>query len=206
MGSWPAAVVVVASLALSGCVSTVHEPQADPASPEVLAAQQQQSDVVWGSLGLPDDKRPPNPAIEVVSPEEWPVKFVACTKAAGFDNYSEIEGGGYQRSGPEAPTEAESLAMFSCSVTYLGDYGPMTAAQFDYWYDYFKQELVPCLTVHGFEPTVVPSRKQFRESLGAWNPYWTLLEREQARAFADDRLHEVCPATPQGARDLNYFG
>jgi hypothetical protein len=166
---------------------------------EIEAVQFSFADSAWAATGLPDEVRPPNPELTVVSVEEWGPAIVECLTEAGFDGY-EASGGGY--SGPGARSEAELITQYRCNLSVMVDpieTGLMTQAQKRFTYDYFAQTLVPCLRVRGVALGSVPTWEEYKENVWGWNPYFSVSDEARLRVDGDTRLQEECPADPPGS-------
>lgn len=193
-------------LTLSGCVTAVSAPAPGLSAAEEAAVRQLVSDSVWESLGLSSELRPPDPPVVVVSPEDWVGEFSSCMNDAGFENYLESQGA---MSSGQGQSQDEQLAVYRCSVGVSVDYGEtgfLNHAQRDYWYDYFGQVLVPCLVDHGVDVLEAPTRAEFQEGFGDWNPYWAIGAVDQDRVYGDTQLQTECPFAPPGVPDPGYFG
>ena len=198
-----AALLAAAAVTLSGCaVTTAPEPGLSEA--ERQRFQERSSDGYWEYTGLPDDQRPASASVITVEPEEWPVRFVDCMNAAGFDNYA-FEGGGYVSSVQLVePREAEMLATYTCSTSFWVDAGWFNDAEMNYLYDFYEQELVPCLAVHDAEVWGAPTREEFTDAGGWWHPYLSFRQVDQERIYADETVPIACPPKPPGIDSMGY--
>ena len=200
MGSARLLGVVLVALGLSGCVTSAPEPGLSDA--EAAALQQAFNDSSWQATGLSDDLRPADPSTEFVPSEEWVGRFVSCMNDAGYDNYeASPDGFGYSVE-DQGRTDSEQLTFYICDVSYRADYDELVQlnhAEMDYWYDYYKQELVPCLENHDVPIFEAPTRAEFHEDFGTWNPYWSVRPKDQEFVFSDEQLHRECPFVPPGA-------
>lgn len=144
-----------------------------------------------------------NPA-PVVTPErsvsidEQPTVFASCMRDAG---YTVGEDGTY--SVPKSQTSALHVALYTCTARYpLEDryYQPYTVEQKRIIYDYFAQELVPCLREAGYTPENPPTFETFLATAGTadeYNPY------VYVPSLADQEMRELqkrCPAMPPNSR------
>jgi hypothetical protein len=171
----------VALLALTGCVQAA-QPPAEGASLEQREARAvRQADLLW-QISSFADQQPANQPHEFISQSEWADAIVGCMTAAGYEGYVS-DGTGY--SFESSSGEAESVMHLTCSSQWvvlptedemLGD------AQLSYLYDYYQQELIPCLTLAGFRVTSAPTRTEFVESRGEWIPQMTM-EGPNANGF-----------------------
>jgi hypothetical protein len=199
MGSGRLIGVVVAAMTLSGCVATVGAPAPGLSDVEQAEFQQWQRDSQWQATGLPDELRPPDPPVELVSSEEWGDKFVSCMNDAGFDNYT-AQPGGYSVE-DHGLNDDEQLANFTCMHSYAVDAGDsylLNHAQMDYWYDYFKADLIPCLANHDIPVFEAPTRAEFYDTFAGWHPYWAVRPKDQEFIGSNERLQLECPYSPPG--------
>lgn len=200
------AVAAAGVLALSGCTwgsGPVSFP--DPTEQEVEAVVAAQLDAEWEYTGLGD--RVPRPEVEVVraiSSDEWAEVTAACMNEAGFAGY---EAAGNALSAGEIPVDqldADAYARYVCHAKYpsadaaQGVYG---TAKLDYLYGYFARWLVPCLGFQGYEVDDVPSREEFVDLHGWWNPYNSDVFRDLPAGEATDELQTRCPPVPEGFAD-----
>ena len=202
MGRWLVAALV--AVALAGC-SLVAAPEPGLSDSERELWQQQLRHSYWSITGLPEDQRPPDvPMIEVAG-EEWSARFVECMNEAGYDNYQE-ESGGYMSFTVEGQDpEAESLSVYLCSTKYWTDNGIYNVSQMNYLYDYYQQQLVPCLEVNDAPIWGTPDREKFIQDGGWWHPYFNFKKAEQERIYADSSLPIKCPPMPPGVDDPGYW-
>jgi hypothetical protein len=206
MGSRRLAGMVLVALVLPGCVATVSVPEPGLSDTERAELQQWQSDNQWQVTGLPDELRPPDPPTELVSGEEWSGRFVSCMNDAGFDNYK-AESGGYSVE-DHGLNDDEQLANFTCMLSYavdVGDSYQLNHAQMDYWYDYFKEDLIPCLANHDIPVFEAPTREEFYDTFGGWHPYWAARQRDQEFVAGNEQLHRECPYAPPGVSDPAFL-
>ena len=199
---------LVAALVLGGC-ATVTAPEPGFSDEEWAEYTNAQADVRWGYLGLPPDLQPPDAPVVIVSSDEYSAKYAECMNDAGFDRYlpdGTIEG---SEDNFVTTSEAELIASFGCSthlVLNTQENGMLNAAQREYAYDYYAEVLVPCLSKHDIDLSGVPSREQFDEMLGTWNPYNSVREEDLDRVSSDDELRADCLPVPPGMTNYLSYG
>ena len=206
MGSARLAGIVLVALVLPGCVATVSAPEPGLSDTERAEFQQWQSDNWWQVTGLPDELRPPDPPTELVSSEEWADKFVSCMNDAGFDNYT-AQPGGYSVE-DHGLNDDEQLANFTCTLSFavdVGDSYQFNHAQMDYWYDYFKEDLIPCLANHDIPVFEAPTRAEYYDTFGGWHPYWAVRSKDQEFVAGNQQLQRECPYSPPGFPQPGIF-
>lgn len=196
------AAVLGATLALTGCVAIVPAPKPgfDPETAAVF--EQQWMDNTWRRIGLPDSIRPSNPVVKVITIEEWGEEIVDCMGTAGYETYAENIGG-YTRTDPELMGIAESLELYRCEAsrqTSPVSAGVFNSSQLEYWYEYYRLELVPCLQGAGLELEESPSRSEFEANGGYWNPYLSLDPNVRVHAIVDGDILASCPPNAPGLR------
>lgn len=204
MGKGLGALLVL--LLLSGC-TTVSAPEPGLSDSEWEALQDRLRDSDWQMANLPDDLRPPDPPATEVSIDDWGAVFVGCMNRAGFDNYSDLGGSGYSFSSDGSSPPNERLASYLCTVSYrlyTRDEGWFNKAQLDYLYDYYEQQLVPCLTLHGATFTEVPTREIFTQQFGSWHPFLAISEDESDQIFHNADVKRECLAMPPGIPDPGF--
>jgi hypothetical protein len=195
-----AAALVV--LALAGCTA-VGPPPAGFSPHQWNERRALELDRAWQSTGLPDTLRPPTPEPVAISPDEWAGAFAQCMNNAGFDNY-QAQGDGVMITEVDMTPEMEesqTIAWYTCGATFrvAGNEG-YNDAEFEYIYDYYRDELIPCLAMHQVEiaSDEVPTRQQFADGLGSWNPYGAVTDAAKKHLFRDASIADDCPDTPPG--------
>lgn len=198
---WP--ILAAAALLLSGC-SAVPAPQPGFTADELADVHEHVLDLRWSWTQLPDERRPPDPEVQVVSDEEWAPFLARCMNEAGFDNYEAVGNGLLIDDVPADEQDASALAFFICesSIRIEGsDRFLLNPQQLDYIYDYYVQMLVPCLALRDVELQDVPTRAEFVDLLGTWNPYWAFSPGSHSRLTNDETLFDECPSQPPGMPD-----
>jgi hypothetical protein len=195
------AVVLSATLALTGCLPVVPVPQPGFDAETSAAFAQQWMDNTWRRTRLPDELRPPDPVVKIIAIEDWGGEIVACMTDAGYTSY-EPNLLGYARTDPGPASVEETLALYTCEAsrqTSAVSAGVMNNAQLDYWYEYYRLDLVPCLRGAGLElEEPAPSRAEFGEGGGYWNPYLDLDPNVRIHAIVDGTILSTCPPNAPG--------
>lgn len=197
------ALAATAALLLGGCAA-VSAPPPGFSAQELADAHAHALDVRWSWTQLPDEQRPPDPEVQIVSNEEWAPFLARCMNEAGFDNYQAVGNGLLIDDLPAEEQDASTLAFFVCESSIRIDGSDsflLNEAQLDYLYDYFVQMLVPCLMLHDIELHDVPTRAEYADLLGTWNPYWAFSDQSRGRLTTDRTLFEECPSQPPGMPD-----
>lgn len=101
--------------------------------------------------------------------------------------------------------DAFHLEYYLCEARFPVDpaeFQVLTPHEIDSIYQYYVNELVPCLTREaGAEFTEIPTMQQFQENWetgrNVWTPYLQVPEGNQEEWF---RLNAECPQKPTGGR------
>lgn len=134
--------------------------------------------------------------------DEWIVATVECLRDAGWDAQADFEQDGFEiPSFTFEQRDALMKAEADCarSVGELPDEPPMSAEEIGEQYDYFVEELIPCLTERGYQVDDPPSRDAFVEayySNDSWSPYLNV------DPVTEDDWREInreCPQDPDDA-------
>lgn len=201
-------VVIGAALLLSGC-TVVSAPEPGFTESELVEMRARVLDVRWHWTHLPDELRPPDPEVRFVSADDWATSLATCMNDAGFDNYQAVDFGlmitDVTRTADEA--DAASIAYYVCENSFriVGQEGFLfNAKQLDYRYDYYSEVLIPCMALHEVEVFDAPSRAEFDDRFGFWNPYDSVTEKSVPILTTDATLFDECPSTPPGMPDDGY--
>lgn len=194
-----APLLVSGMILLAGCSSgqsTEHDPGfgglGDPATMDLLESESEQMAVM---LGI--ENAPYVAALRLIKPEEYPHAQIECLGSQGWQATLSDDGEGvaYPEVGDAAQAGNLSLAIYTCAARY--PLSPVytqeaTASQLAYLYEYYVDELMPCLRSLQYTVVDVPSEQVFIESDGMWSPYASL-----ALAPAEYRIaNESCPSAP----------
>lgn len=90
----------------------------------------------------------------------------------------------------------DEVSDTTCHLTYIyypHEVGYFSASELGYLYDYFTDELVPCLEAQGLQIAQVPTRQQFAGSAGfvSWDPY------AEVNGPVPALVMQQCPAEPR---------
>jgi len=199
--------VVAVVLVLSGCASVDRVPEPGFSAGELNEFLQTRSDAHWAGLRLPDELRPEDRPVTIVSFDLWWQSFRDCMDAEGFGRIGE-DPNPYAAEG-RLPSLEFRLADYTCSQQVVPDpveAGVLNRAQSEYAYDYLQQTLIPCLVNRGVTIDWAPSFTEFRDEYSRWNPILYLGPEEYARVMRDTELLEACPPIAPGLPDLGQFG
>jgi hypothetical protein len=191
-------------LVLTGC-TVVAAPEPGLTAEEKQAIREKQTEGLWAATGLYPDQRPAPPPVTVVSLDDWAAAYVKCMNNAGFASYKAVDGGGFT-SEPEN-SELERLSNYLCQMSFEleGEFdNRYSAAQIEYLYEYYSEELVPCMAARGYPPDSVPTRSEFVAQLGSWHPYFAMHAGDWTTMFGDPSVLAECPPTPPGIPDPGY--
>jgi hypothetical protein len=184
-------------IALAGCAQ-VPQPEVDMTT---RAGQlQAQIDGYWQSFTArnPGIERPEVDIERVVDLSEADAIINQCIEEEGFPD-------GEFATGQETQME---LAIFVCKARFPLDpkyTRPFTDKQHAFVYDYYLNELVPCLEHEGYEQTVTPpSRQVYIDTGGEGAGWWFPYEAVDADISEDEwlRINELCPQAPLEVYDL----
>lgn len=203
MRTWPA--LLAAALLLSGC-ATVSAPEPGLTAAELADVHQRELDLTWSRTGLPDELRPPDPAVQSVHPDDWASYLADCLNAAGFEQYSDQGGSlaAYEVEQTAEEMDANDLAFYLCQASMNvegSDDHWLNPAEVDYLYDYYQQMLLPCLALRDLQVVDIPSHQEFIDWFGFWNPYYALTESSQAALMGNADIFEECAPMPPGMSD-----
>lgn len=195
-----AAAALLVALGLWGCAGVSSAPAPGFSAAERAEWQARFSDEQWDRANLPDDLRPAVPMVVYGSNSERESAWVTCMNAAFLES-----GVAESESSPGALWYP--IADFTCSVAFQvidEESGLLNGAQADYWYDYYANQLVPCLAARGFLVEGAPTRAEFVDDYGQWNPYYALPKGTITRLFGrlldsdPTGILQSCPAAPPG--------
>lgn len=172
------------------------------------------STLIISCSGASDDKadkgaqKPSAPATPVFegTEDEWLLARADCLTAAGWDAEADVQLDSI--SVPSVTFEQrkafkQAEAACSRSVGDLPTEPPHSAEELEKIYDYFVEELTPCLTKRGYQVEDPPSRDTFIESYydptaeGVWIPY------DHVDPPSQEEWREIqlqCPQDPDDVR------
>ena len=146
--------------------------------------------------------RPEVEFLRASTPLDFADSYVACMHDAGFPAVTlMIDGGVSSGQLEEESFDAYLLADYECAVRYAINptyYAPYSDEQMELIYDFYAEDLIPCITSLGFTVGEMPAFEVFAErELGGdpWNPV-------QLAAGTDYdvymQIHESCETVPDG--------
>jgi hypothetical protein len=200
------AVLVLTVSALAGCAAAIlpadDAPSARPSpSPSFTLTLDDQLDQEWDFVTqrFPSAVRPEVEFARYIDQSEWPPAIADCLVGQGFADVKAMPDGGIE-SGPVPPAQAEAyaVAMYVCSAQYPMDpkyLAPMTDDRIGALYDYYVDEMVPCLEAEGYAVPPAPSRETYIDTYltGGWTPYDGVAPSSNAEWY---RINDVCPQFP----------
>ena len=201
-------VFTTVTLLLSGYSSSTsapgHTSTSMPSASATPQTREQQLDDLWKyyTASYPDAIRPDVTFIRYVQQNEWATIQADCMNAMGFLNVSETPDGGLASGTvPEAQAEAYQVASYVCDAEYPLDpkYSiPLTDDRIGVLYDYYVDELTPCLEKEGYSVTPAPSESTFISSYrsGGWTPYADINTSFAGTQEEWYRINKVCPQWP----------
>lgn len=200
---------LLAAVSLAACTPASRlDPDEDGESspPATLQTVSQQIDADWQAFSdqYPDVQRPVVDIVRVVGLEDWATTIAACMGDQGFAVSVSRDNGLEWESLPVAQAESFALAQFICSATYPLNPKvnvPLDDEQLARLYDYFVNELTPCLEGEGFAVGDAPSLQAFTDdyySERSWSPYDAVVSQQSS----EDDWYEVNEKCPQALDSL----
>lgn len=150
----------------------------------------------------PDAVRPVVEIVRFVDIDDWSPTMEGCMHDSGWPDVRATSDGGLQ-SGlvQDGQAGAHRLAMYTCNAKYPLDAkysAPLTDERLGELYDYFADELQPCLEAEGYDTSDAPSRETFIDTY-AVNGGWNLYENVAAGGSTGwDAINKKCPQAPDG--------
>lgn len=198
------------ALLLSGCSGQPDTPpvqeseggaQADGATQQLVeegkVAARERLEAMFPGIGIPDVD-----LVRIISLPEFGEVMAQCMTEAGFNAQARADGGVSFEEIPQEQSEAQSLALYVCQAKYPVDpvyTQPLTDAQIDFLYDYYRDDFSACLQAEGFSVGELPSRSKFKEAYAGvgepYTPYAVLLENVDPAHV--EKLMSICPEVPQ---------
>ena len=187
------ATLTVLALLLTGCAA---QPAPGPAAEDPLLAQYLEQHWKEFSVRHSDVERPEVAVVAVMNAEEYPAQLVSCLHEEGFPEVTLDPLGGIGYEGSQL--DAYDLAMYICESRYPIDpryTQPLTDEQLGKLYDYYANELVPCIEREGYTAPEAPTRQYFIDhfSDAPWRPYSEVSDATGESEWY--RMNEVCPQT-----------
>lgn len=213
-----AIVAVLLVLGASGCAASgAPEPRptlssvstAGPTSEPNESTGIPEDDPAWALVveQYPNAKRPTVSVVREVALSEWPIAFADCLTSSGFRSTPTPDGGTKTDAVPAAQEEAFAVAHYVCKKSYPLEAKyttPLSQNQVAALYEYFTEQLTPCLRGQGVDVDEAPSLEVFSETLNtssAWSPYLSI-QVENLTLDQWNELSVTCPQFPEHVYDL----
>lgn len=146
----------------------------------------------------------PLPDVEVV-------RYVTPVESADVQNecvagkgWTQLPDGSFQF--PTDQEQAFAIAMYECMAAYPVDTdytGSLTEVQWQATFEYWKEEVVPCLESEGLDVAEPPSEETFLANPTSWSPDSLSVRDQVAERVADGEypsiehvFTDVCPVSP----------
>jgi hypothetical protein len=135
-----------------------------------------------------------------VTPDEWPQAMSDCLEQEGVE-VEVLADGGFSYEGDKAVL---APVVWTCQAQYTIDprtTQPLDDRQVKLLYDYFVNDLKPCVEGEGYEVADPPSLTTFSESIAtggqeeSWSPYAGVV-RGTISTESWDELNRACPQEP----------
>jgi hypothetical protein len=160
--------LLTCGVALTGCAAIAD----DPADVQLHLLHRLDTAFNPGPGGI---DRPASGPVRFALPNGWAFLVVGCMKDAGFTTVDYDREDGFIN---VAKTGDGALAWYGCTQQlpeYDTVYAQFDDAELEALYDYYEQQLVPCLGAAGAPVSGVPGREDFAAGgagqPGWWNPY-----------------------------------
>ena len=195
------AALAILALALAGCSGEPSSPGDDIPTTDVLLASQLE-DYRNGVLGLyPDAALPEVEIVALVASTEQPQRLVTCLSEAGYEADIASDGGITLPAVTSAQEESMFIALYTCQSMYPIDpqyLDPLTEEQIREVYDYYVEQLTPCVEERDIPVEPAPSFETFTETFGTdaqWHPYANVVGLSHQDL---DEILTACPQLPPG--------
>ena len=142
-------------------------------------------------------KHPPSvDVVQQVGPKEQVERIVACMHEFGWSDV-QVENGGIRYPwDPEDPKQREAigLAMYTCHAKFPIRTELLHPSKETYrrLYDYFRDELAPCLRSKGYEISPAPGWEHWLHALQHDQEYWD----PASEVPHDEYPEDACPRMP----------
>jgi len=176
--------LLAAALSLTGCVS-VREVPAPISDADLQSYLEDRVDAAWLNSGLDGIvERPeadPSTYVENYRSPDSNRVMSECLADAGIEAWGMSEGNGgpvFTTGTGGVPANAELLTLYSCYAASPSDFGRLilSEAEFDYLYDYYRDWVMPCLRLNGYEISEVPTRAAYTTEMQWWIPYYSIID------------------------------
>ena len=169
---------------------------------------QEQLDSYWDFVSGQVDgaERPDVEQVRLIDPFEWAQVQAQCMRDEGFTDVVVLPDGGIKPgAGNDQQQSAYALARYVCNAKYPIDpkyTAPLSEVQIRAVYDYFLNDLVPCLEDNGHSVPEPPSLEVFIETFATsrWSPYTEVFG--SGSSVPMDEYYRVSAACPQWPTDL----
>lgn len=220
--------VVTAALLLTSCSGhngddVREEASASPGSKEQADARQSESHNDWDALyeeqllaeakGLGFDEVPDDAQlIRFIRPDEFAETRIQCMEEQGFGASLARDGGVEYARVPPEQADSQRWAALRCAAMYAVHpryHQPHTEEQQRITYEYFTQQLIPCLAAEGYEVGEVPTWESYRamESLEGWEPYKAAgISDAIGLTMTEDEWFDITERCPPGPPIEALFG
>jgi hypothetical protein len=134
--------------------------------------------------------------VRYISQDEYGEVRAECLTALGFPTAAHDDGG-FGGSFTRDQAEAHAVADYTCEVRFPLDpkyTAPLTNAQLVALYDYYVNELTPCLESAGESVGPPPSESVFIEGYSGSDPWTPYLALGTGADYA--ALEKACPSVP----------
>ena len=183
-------------LALTGCAAVVHPEGLTHDQLDAYAVANQ--DHYWDVAGLDDSLRPEGSPLRFVRFEQVGAYYAECMNERGLTGvpFLSVDLALHTAQARGASTEL-LLADYECQSSYQASpksTGYYSTAELAATYDYYRDWLIPCLAVHGFDVKYAPERSVLALGPGAltWSPYEDIHLDDASIA----QLTSECPPHP----------
>jgi hypothetical protein len=151
-------------------------------------------------MGLMDSPPTDVDLVRFIRPEEYGRVHAACIQEQGFSATETFDGGVEFGEIPPEQARAQAEAVYRCDVqfpvhpAYLQ---PWSDSQIRTLYDYYVEELTPCLTAAGYPVDPPPTWETFRDTYDTdsqWVPYRAVTVTD----YGPEEWQEINEQCPQG--------
>lgn len=154
-----------------------------------------------GIAGLYGVKDPPSvDVVEEVGPMRQVERVVACMHESGWSDVHLENGGVRYPWDPDDPEQREAigLALYTCYAKYpvRAELLHPSEEMYRRLYDYFRDELAPCLRSRGHDISPAPNWEYWLYAIANDREYWDPANEVPQ----DDYPEDACPRMPQEFR------
>ncbi|TFD56751.1 hypothetical protein E3T39_15555 [Cryobacterium suzukii] len=165
-------------------------------------AGQEQLDWEWDRVlrESPDAERPEIDIVRFTDSDDWAITMESCMHDLGWPDMRATADGGVESGGiQKSQAGAHALAWYTCNAKYPMDPKfnvPLNDERLGKLFDYFTDELQPCLAAEGYDTPEAPSRETFIDTYaetGGWNLYEGVAGGGQSEW---NTINKKCPQLP----------